>query len=90
MQIVEINKKGIMAKIKTLLYIETTVASPFQIEWKELKKDLTFIPYPGLLIKEDNKLLSVINCVYDPETDLVEVYTRQTDLRSGIPETVVN
>ena len=79
-----------MKKLKTTIYIEVEMSSPFQIEWKQVKKELPFIPYPGLLIKDDEKLLSVINCVYDLEKGTVEVYTKQQNLTSTLPPSVVN
>lgn len=79
-----------MKKLKTTIYLEVEIGSPFQIEWKKIKKELPFIPYPGLLMKENDTLVSVINSVYNIDKGTVEVYTRQQNLVDSLPPSVVN
>lgn len=76
--------------LKTIFYIETPTTSPFQVKWKKLNKILPFIPYPGLLVQDEEKVFSVINCVYNIEKDTLEVYTRQQDISANLPSTAVN
>ena len=79
-----------MKELKTIIYVETTITSPFQIKWKKIKRKLPFIPYPGLLIQDDGVLLSVINSIYNLDKNIVEVYTKQQSIASNLPPTVVN
>ena len=77
-------------EFKTIIYIETKITSPFQMKWKKVKRKLSFIPYPGLLLREGEILVSVINSVYNLDKNTVEVYTREQNIAATLPPTVVN